>query len=97
MRVISKKPLRGFWEKHADAQQPLLAWYREAEDADWDSPATVKAKYANASILGGNRVVFNIKGNSYRLVVRINYPYRVVFVRFVGTHAEYDAINAEEV
>ena len=97
MRVISKRTLRVFWERYADAEQPLLAWYREAENADWDSPTAVKAKHRNASILGGNRVVFNIKGNSYRLVVRINYPYRMVYVRFVGTHAEYNAIDAEGV
>ena len=64
---------------------------------DWDSPAKVKAKYRSASIVGGNRVVFNIKGNDYRLVVKINYPYRVVYIRFVGTHAEYDDIDVEEV
>lgn len=97
MRVIAKKSLRNFWERCFDAEEPLLAWYREAEDADWDSPAAVKARFGNASILSNNRVVFNIKGNSYRLVVRINYPYRVVYIRFVGTHAEYDAIDAEEV
>ena len=97
MRVIAKRALRDFWERHPDAEEPLLAWFREAEDADWGSPSAVKAKYGSASIMGNNRVVFNIKGNSYRLVVKINYPYRVVYVRFVGTHVEYDAINAEEV
>jgi mRNA interferase HigB len=75
----------------------LLAWYREVLKEDWDTPAKLKEKYRNASIVGGNRVVFNIKGNDYRLVVKINYPGRIVFVRFVGTHAEYDAINPEEV
>jgi len=74
-----------------------LAWYREVEQEDWDSPAKVKEKYRSVSIIGDNRAVFNIKGNSYRLVVKINYPYRVVYVRFVGTHAEYDSIDAEEV
>ena len=78
-------------------RSPLLAWYREAEKADWDTPAKVKEIYRNASIVGGNRVVFNIKGNDYRLVVKINYRYRVVYVRFVGDHAEYDKINVEEV
>lgn len=97
MRVIAKKALRDFWETHPDAEEPLLAWFREAEDADWDSPGAIKAQYRSASILGDNRAIFNIKGNRYRLVVKINYPYRVVYVRFVGTHAEYDAINAEEV
>lgn len=97
MRIIAMSTLRDFWERHQAAKEPLLAWYREAKQADWDTPAKVKAKYGSASILGGNRVVFNIKGNDYRLVVRINYPYRVVYVRFVGTHAEYDAIDAEVV
>jgi mRNA interferase HigB len=84
-------------QSHSDAEEPLLAWYREVEKEDWDTPVKVYAKYGNASILGDNRVVFNIKGNDYRLVVKINYPYRVAYVRFVGTHAEYDAINVEEV
>lgn len=64
---------------------------------DWDTPAKVKEKYRNASMIGGNRVVFNIKGNDYRLIVRINYPARIVYVRFVGTHAEYDAIDVQEI
>ena len=97
MRIIAKRTLRDFWELHPDAEDPLLAWYREVVCEDWDTPAKVKEKYRSASIIGGNRVVFNIKGNSYRLVVKINYPYRVVYVRFVGTHAEYDAVDVEEV
>ena len=97
MRVIAKKTLREFWESHPDAEGPLLAWYREVEKEDWDTPAKVKEKYASASIVGNNRAVFNIKGNAYRLIVAINYPYRVVYIRFVGTHAEYDRIDAEEV
>ena len=97
MRIIAKRTLREFWRRHPDAEEPLLAWYREVLQEDWDGPAKVKAKYRSASIVGDNRVVFNIKGNSYRLVVKINYPHRVVYVRFVGTHAEYDRINVEEV
>ena len=97
MRIIAKKTLRGFWERHANAEEPLLAWYREVLKEDWDTPAKVKEKYRSASIVGGNRVVFNIKGNDYRLVVRISYPGRIVYVRFVGTHAEYDAMDVEEV
>ena len=97
MRIIAKKALRDCWERFPGAEEPLLAWYREVEQEDWDTPAKVKEKYRNASIVGNNRVVFNIKGNDYRLVVRINYPYRVVYVRFVGTHAEYDRIDVEEV
>jgi mRNA interferase HigB len=97
MRIIAKSTLRAFWERHPNAEAPLLAWYRETEKADWDSPAQVKARYRSASFVGENRVIFNIKGNDYRLVVKINYPYRVVYARFVGTHAEYDKIDVEEV
>lgn len=97
MRILSKKALRRFWERYPDAKDPLLAWFREVEQENWDTPAKVKAKYGNASIVGDNRVVFNSKGNAYRLVVKINYPYRIVYVRFVGTHAEYEKVDAEEV
>src|SRR5439155_5100619 len=97
MRIIAKRTLREFWERYSDAEEPLLAWYREVEKEDWSQPAQVKEKYRSASIVKGSRVVFNIKGNDYRLVVRINYPYRVVYVRFVGTHEEYDEIDVEEV
>lgn len=97
MRIIAKRTLREFWQRYPDAEEPFLAWYREVEAEDWDTPAKVKEKYRNASIVGDNRVVFNIKGNDYRLVVKINYRYRVVYVRFVGTHAEYDTIDVEEV
>ena len=97
MRIIARGSLREFWERHPNAEEPLLAWYREVQKEDWDTPAKVKAKYRTASVISDNRVVFNIKGNDYRLVVRINYPHRVVYIRFVGTHAEYDGIDAEEV
>jgi len=99
MRIISRKALRLFWERteYADAEQPLKAWFREASNADWASPAAIKAAFGNVSIVANNRVVFNIGGNKYRLVVRGNYPYRVLYVRFVGTHAQYDRINVEEV
>ena len=97
MRIIAKRTLREFWGRHPDAEEPILAWYREVQKEDWDTSAKVKAKYRSASVIGDNRVVFNIKGNDYRLVVKINYPHRVVYIRFVGTHAEYDRIDAEEV
>jgi mRNA interferase HigB len=96
MRIIAKRALREFWELYPDAEDPLLAWYREVEKEDWIKPSQVKDKYRSASFVG-DRVVFNIKGNDYRLVVKINYPYRVVYVRFVGTHKEYDQIDVEEV
>jgi mRNA interferase HigB len=97
MRIIAKRTLRAFWELYPDAEEPLLAWYREVEKEDWSTPQQLKEKYRNASIVKGSRAVFNIKGNDYRLVVKINYPYRVVYVRFVGSHADYDNINVEEV
>jgi mRNA interferase HigB len=94
MRVISRRHLAEFWARHPDSEEPLQAWYAVARRADWAGPAALKAQYGSASILGGNRCCFNIGGNKYRLVVKINYPYRVVYVRFVGTHAEYDRIDA---
>ncbi|HEV7398369.1 MAG TPA: type II toxin-antitoxin system HigB family toxin [Pyrinomonadaceae bacterium] len=99
MRIISRKILRQFWERaeYADAEQPLKAWFREASSADWSSPAAIKAGFGTASIVAHNRVVFNIGGNKYRLVVRVNYPYRIMYVRFIGTHAQYDRIDVDEV
>ena len=97
VRIISKRTLRVFWEAVPETEIPLRAWYGEVANADWSSPADVKAQVRSASIVGGNREVFNIKGNRYRLVAKINYPYRVVYVRFVGTHAEYDRLNVETV
>jgi mRNA interferase HigB len=97
MRIIAKRTLREFWEKNPNAEDSLLAWYREAEAADWDSPAEVKAQYRNASVVANNRVVFNIKGNDYRLVVKINYKFRVIYIRAICTHEEYDEIDVEKV
>lgn len=99
MRIISRKTLRLFWEKphYADAEQALKAWFREASNADWASPAEIKAEFRTASIISNNRVVFNIRGNKYRLVVKVNYAYRMIYIRFIGTHAQYDRINVEEV
>jgi mRNA interferase HigB len=97
MRVISRKWLNELAKRHPSAKPGLDAWFHEAEGADWANPAQVKAHYATASILRNGRVVFNVGGNNYRLVVRINYAYRVVYVRFAGTHSEYDQIDAEEI
>ena len=99
MRVIARKNLMDFWTRPGcgDAEQPLRAWFHEAKSADWSTPTDVKAAYRSASILSKNRVVFNIGGNKYRLVVAIHYPARIVFIRFVGSHAEYDRIDAEEI
>ena len=97
MRVVAKRTLRTYWERAPGAEQPLKAWHAIATRADWATPADVKATYGNASIVGGDRVVFNIGGNRYRLIVRFDYPNRIGFVRFVGTHAEYDAVDAASV
>ncbi|OCX50984.1 addiction module toxin RelE [Mucilaginibacter sp. PPCGB 2223] len=94
MRVIAKSTLREFWLKHADCEQALKAWYLETDKSNWKHPNDIKVEYPSASILPDNRVVFNIKGNSYRLIVKINYAYQMCWIRFVGTHAEYDKIDA---
>ncbi len=93
MRIIAKRTLRNFWKQHPTAKGPLEAWHQEVAHADWASPSAVKSHFRSASVLQGNRVVFNVAGNQYRLVVKINYPYRVVYVRFIGIHTEYDAID----
>ena len=99
MHVIKRKTLIQFYEQpgRQDAKEPLEAWYYEVNHAQWASPTDVKDYYRSASILKDNRVVFNIAGNKYRLVVRIDYDSKTVFVRFIGTHQEYDKINAEEI
>lgn len=99
MKIFSKKTLREFWEQpvYTDSEQSLKAWYDEAKQADWKTPADIKALYRNSSILKSGRVVFNIHGNTYRLVVKINYDYRSVLIKFIGTHKQYDKINADEV
>ena len=93
MRIIARRTLRDFWARHPDAERPLRARFAEARRADWRGPADVKARYPSASLLADNRVVFNIGGNKYRLVVAIRYEARIVFVRFIGTHRQYDRID----
>lgn len=97
MRVIAKKKLRDFWEKHEDCKQQLKAWFREAEKSEWKNPNQIKMEYPSASILNDNRIVFNIKGNNYRLIVKLSYEYEMVWIRFIGTHSEYDKINANTI
>jgi mRNA interferase HigB len=100
VRIIALSTSKAFWQgepAYADAIQPTLAWYRHTLKADWSSPADVKRDLRNASILKDGRVVFNIAGNKYRLVVWINYPYRVVYIRFIGTHEQYDNIDAQTI
>lgn len=100
MRIIALSTLKAYWKEHPgyrDAEQPVLAWYRMAKIANWRAPADVKAAFGTASVLKDGRVVFNIAGNKYRLVVWINYDFGVVYVRFIGTHRQYDAIDAQTV
>ena len=100
MRVIALSTLRDFWTGKAaytDAREPTLAWYRQVLKSDWRAPADVKREFTSASILRDGRVVFNIGGNKYRIVVWINYPYRVVYIRFIGTHSQYDRIDAQTI
>ena len=100
MRIIALSTLKAFWENdpsYDDAIQPTLAWYRHALKANWTTPAEIKADFKNASILKDGRVVFNIAGNKYRLVVWINYAYSIVYIRFIGTHAQYDQIDAQTI
>lgn len=97
MRIIAKRTLREFWILYPDAEQSLMAWYRAVKRANWATPAEIKAQYRNASLVGNERVVFNISGNKYRLIVAINYAFQAIYIRFVGTHNQYDQIDAREV
>jgi len=97
LRVIAKKMLRDFWEYHVDSEQQLKSWYREAAKATWQSPHEIKTEFPSASILGDQRVVFNIKGNNYRLIVKINYDYQMIWIRFIGTHTEYDKVDSSKI
>ncbi|MGB5205004.1 type II toxin-antitoxin system HigB family toxin [Eudoraea sp.] len=97
MRVIAKRTLRDFWIKHADSEQQLTAWYRETEKSGFENLNQLKKEYPSASILKDNRIVFNIKGNRYRLIVKFNFEYQICWIRFVGTHEENDKINANKI
>ena len=97
MRVIAKRILREFWQKHNDSEEQLKTWYKEASNANWKNPFDIKSEYPNASILNSGRVVFNICGNKYRLIVDINYVRHWVFIRFIGTHKEYDKVDADNI
>jgi mRNA interferase HigB len=97
MRIISVKALREFWARHPDAEQPLKAWFAEARSASWTQPAEIKDKYGSASILRDGRVVFDIGGNRYRVIAWINYDFFTIYIRFVGTHEEYDQIDAQSI
>jgi mRNA interferase HigB len=89
--------LRDFWTIHKDCEQQLKSWYQEASKAEWKNLNELKAEYPNASILSDNRVVFNIKGNTYRLIIKMNFDYQMIGIRFIGTHPEYDKIDATKI
>lgn len=99
MRIIARKTLKNFWEKHEhrDSEQPLRAWFAEAKKAAWKKPQDIKGQYRNASFVGNGRVIFNVAGNKYRLVCAVRFDVSIVFIRFIGNHAQYDKIKAEEV
>jgi mRNA interferase HigB len=99
MRIIAFRTIREFFEKPecSDSEPPLRAWYHDVKGAEWKNSNELKQQYTNASIVGDGRVVFNIKGNYYRLVVAIDYDFQVIFVRFIGTHKQYDKIDAKTI
>jgi mRNA interferase HigB len=97
MRIIARRTLREFWEAHPDAEEPLRTWYTYVRQADWQTPSDVKSIFRTASFVGNDRVVFNIKGNRYRLVVVVVYRHHAVYIRFIGTHREYNDINVATV
>ena len=97
MRVVSKSTLRDFWTIHPDADAPLNAWLRDVQKSAWKTPSDITTNYANTSLLANNRVCFNIRGNHYRLIVAVRYNSQIVYIKFVGTHAEYDAVDANTV
>lgn len=97
MRIVSVKILKDFWQQYPDSEQHLKAWVDEVKHADWQQPADIKEKYRSASVLKNRRIVFNIKGNHYRLIVSIAYKFGAIYVKFIGTHQQYDLINAETI
>jgi mRNA interferase HigB len=97
MRIVAVATLKRFWARHPAAEQPLKAWYDEARHAKWSTPQDIKDRYASASFIGKNRVVFNIKGNDYRLIVAVAWHFQAVYIKFVGTHAEYNRVDARTV
>jgi mRNA interferase HigB len=97
MRVITLVAIRAFYVRHPAAAQALKAWTQEARNASWKTPQDIKKRYSSASFIQGNRVVFNIKGNEYRLVVAVAYRFEAVYIKFVGTHTQYDAIDARTI
>ncbi|MCW5921178.1 MAG: type II toxin-antitoxin system HigB family toxin [Saprospiraceae bacterium] len=97
MRVIAVKTLKHYWEKHPEAEGALLSWHEEVSEAMWETPNNLKEQFGNASLVGSKRVIFNIHGNKYRLIVDIEFKFKIVFIVWFGTHKEYDQIDAKTV
>ncbi|MDZ4847171.1 MAG: type II toxin-antitoxin system HigB family toxin [Chitinophagales bacterium] len=97
MRIIARKTLREFWEEYPDSETPLKLWFKEIKKAQWRNFNRLKEQFGNASVVGNDRVVFNIKGNDYRLIATIDYEKQILWVRFIGTHKAYDKINAKTI
>ena len=97
MRVIAKKTLKEYFEKNAESKQPLLIWFKEVNNGKWKNHNEMKETFSSLSIIPNERIVFNIKGNKYRIVAKVNYDYQIIWIRFVGTHAEYDKIDATKI
>ncbi len=97
MRIIAKRTLREFWEKYADAETPLKVWYKNISEAEWKNNNELKRQFKNVSIVGNDRLVFNIKGNTYRLVVAVDYEKQIVWIKFIGYHKDYNKINVKTI
>ena len=97
MRIIAKRTLREFWERHADSKEALSLWYSEVNSAHWRNFQDIRRWYPSASWVGNHRVVFNVKGNNYRIITRINFEYQLCWIRFIGTHSDYDAVDAKTI
>ena len=97
LRIIAKKTLREFWEKHKDCEEQLNSWYRDFGNSEWSNFNEIKSIYPNASLIGDNRIVFDIKGNQYRLIIKVQFKLKIAWIRFIGTHAAYDRVNAKTI
>ncbi len=97
MRIIALKTIKDYWTKHSETEQPLKSWYDEVKKADWEKPEDILREFPKARVIKNDRVIFNIKGNRFRLVVAVKYDFKIFYIRFISTHAEYDKINAEEI
>ena len=97
MRIVSKRKLREYWLNHNDCEGQLLTWYKETKKANWSDFEEVKQRHSTSKIIGSDRVVFKIKGNHHRLIVKVNFEYQIIWIRFIGTHSEYDTVDAKTV